>query len=667
MPIAFEETNKPTPFVLIIHFYNTSFLLCLISCFTMADLELFQSKYDLEREKRWAAPNIGNNVTLGKDSVTRSMNHDPWVDYDMVAKQGPVLEDQSEIRFLIIGGGHCGILFAYHLISSGFSPTDIVISDEAGGFGGTWYWNRYPGLTCDVEGYSYLPLLEETGFVPQHRYSKGEEIRQNVENIASKYGIHGMFCTKAKSATWDDRRKCWAVQLYRDLGTGHEELNGDFTIYAQFIMPCGGVLSSPNAPDLPGLSTLMKNKRVFHTARWDYSYTGGSPTQPDMVGLQGKTVGIIGTGATAVQVVPELAKWAKHLYVFQRTPSFCGPREQVETTPESWAKVSTHAGWQYDRMRNLSRFLNDDPELTADDDIVKDGWSGSHSFSGLIGSPRAANLTVDQVPENIDRMLKEDAERAVKFHEHIDSQVKYPDVANKLKPWYPGWCKRPTFHQSYLQAFNRPNVTLVDTDGQGVQAYTERGVLVGAGESTKEYEVDLLVLATGFDSSAGPEASPARALNIPIRGRDGRELTEKWAAEDFATLFGVATHQFPNLFFYSAQGSTGSANMTYPIYLAAKLSAKIIKEAVDQVTADTLQMEVKKDAERHYAAEAQKLGHWFTTLQHCTPTYFTAYRRPEGSAEKKSHSVGWVTGTAEYEKATDEWALQGFAGFAIEA
>lgn len=637
----------------------------------MATIDSIVNKYGEEREKRFNAISFGRGGRLKfrSSSLMNNIDQDPWADYDNLAKQTPPLRDDSEIRFLILGAGHNGILFAYHLIAAGFKASEIVVVDPAGGFGGTWYWNRYPGLTCDVEGYCYLPLLEETGFVPKHRYSKGEEIRRNVEGIAEKFGIQGMFCTKAKSADWDDTQKRWILKLSRNLGPNHQDLSGDFVVRAQFLMPAGGLFYSPSAPDAPGLEAFIKNREIFHTARWNYAYTGGSQTEPDMVNLQDKRVGIIGTGATAVQAVPELAKWAKHLYVFQRTPSYCGPREQVETSPESWAKVAGGPGWQSERMRNLNKFLNDHPEVAAEDDLLKDGWSRARQFSALIGSPRAKDITPAKVPEHLQRMLELDVGITNDLRKHVEREVEDPEVAEKLKAWYPGWCKRPTFHQDYLKAFNRPNVTLVDTDGQGISDYTDGGILVGNGEAAQEYEVDVLALATGFATTTGVDGDPSQVLDIPIRGRDGRDLTAKWKGKDFATFFGVATHDFPNLLFYTAKGATGSANTTYPLSIAAKTVAHIAQTAVKNASdASRLEVEVSKEAEQRYTGSLKQYSPWYATVASCTPTYFTDYRDPtkqDKSGNKKEPTVGWTLGTVEFENAVDKWIDGNLEGFVV--
>ncbi|GKT57890.1 phenylacetone monooxygenase [Colletotrichum tofieldiae] len=635
----------------------------------MSILESTKEKYESERDKRFnvLSNQQGARVKFRSSTLFDNLNRDPWVNYETLAASPPLLTDGSEIRFLILGG-HCGILFAYHLIAAGFSPSDIVIVDEAGGFGGTWYWNRYPGLTCDVEGYCYLPLLEETGFIPKQRYSSGEEIRQNIEFIAEKFGIQGMFCTKAKSADWDDTENRWVVKLQRDLGPKHRDLSGELVVRAQFIMPAGGIFYSPSAPDAPGLETFMENREIFHTARWNYDYTGGSPSLPDMANLRDKRVGIIGTGATAVGVVPELAKWAKHLYVFQRTPSYCGPREQAQTTPEAWEKVCTGPGWQYNRMRNFSRFLNDDPLVDTGDDLVHDGWSRSRTFSGLIGSPRAKEVTPENTEQHLRRMLENDVERASELRRHIEYEVKDPIIAEQLKPWYPIWCKRPTFHQDYLKTFNRPNVTLVDTNGQGISGYTERGILVGKDESTEEYEVDVLVLATGFATTTGVNGDPSQVLGMPTRGRSGRELTAKWNSEDFATFFGLATHDFPNFFFWTAKGATGSANTTYPLTIAAKTAAHIIKKATEKTSnVNRLVVEVSREAELNYTEAIQRYSAWFSVVPFCTPSYMTDYKDPSKNQIAQRPKAGWATGTLDYERAVDDWARGNLEGWEVRA
>ncbi|KAK8065115.1 hypothetical protein PG997_011862 [Apiospora hydei] len=451
-----------------------------------------REKYSAERAKRLATTNFAKRLEVSKDPSVRDLLQDPWADYDALAKE------------------------------AGFDPKDLVLVDNAGGWGGTCYWNRYPGLQCDVEGYCYLPLLEESGFVPQNRYSHGEEIRRNAEHIAAKFGLQGMFCTSLVAANWNESGGRWDVTLRRQLGPAHEELNAAFTISTQFLITATGPLSSMSIPALPGLDDFRQEKKVFHAARWDYDYTGGSPTAPHMPKLRDKVVGIVGTAATAVQAVPELAKWAKHLYVFQRTPTYVGPHEDSRTTPALWNTVTKGGapGWQDERIENLNLFFTDDAEVAPDMNLVQDERSRYPSLSAVWGSRRAACLGPEMAADHTEWMLQREAPHAARLRKFINQTVKDPATAEKLTPWYPGWCKRPAFNNAYLQAFNLPNVTLVDTDGQGVQTYTRHGVVVGAGESAREYALDCLVLATGFELS-GSGSNPLASSGASCRGRRG--------------------------------------------------------------------------------------------------------------------------------------------------
>ncbi|KAI8273063.1 FAD-binding monooxygenase [Colletotrichum sp. SAR11_57] len=323
---------------------------------------------------------------------------------------------------------------------------------------------------CDVEGYVYLPLLEETGYIPKHKYSYGSEIRQHLENVASTLNIRGMFGTTVQSQNCDDKVGRWIVSMVQNRGRNRDPVQ--LTVRTQFLFSAGGFLVSPHLPKLPGIQDFIQNKRLMHTARWDYNYTGGSQEKPDLSNLRDKVVGIIGTGATAVQVVPEVAKWAKKLYVFQRTPTYVSERGQKETDRATWASdVATKKGWQYERMDNLNRSLKNDP---PEKDLCNDGWSECHAFAGVIGSPKPYRGSQE---ESLASLIETDRPRAVRVRRHIEEQVMDKSVAEKLKPWYGVWCKRPAFHEEYLASFNRPNVKLVDTDGQGIEGYTSEGVL----------------------------------------------------------------------------------------------------------------------------------------------------------------------------------------------
>ncbi|EKG09415.1 hypothetical protein MPH_13557, partial [Macrophomina phaseolina MS6] len=586
-----------------------------------SSLSDLQQKYAKERSKRLRQDGLKQYADL----IGTDLAEDPFVDYDAPESQQVPIQDGGDVKFLVVGAGHSGILFAVRLIQAGFKPEDICIVDVAGGFGGTWYWNRYPGLMCDVEGYVYLPLLEESGFVPKNRYSYGYEIRANAEHITRKWGLsnRALFSTQVNHQRWDEDTGRWSVALVKNRGHGREPLA--LTVHAQFLINAAGILPTPHIPKLPGLADFRRSKQLFHSARWNYNVTGGTQENPELINLKGKRVGIIGTGATAVQIVPELAKWADQLYVFQRTPSYCGPRNQRPTDFNEWrTRVAYKPGWQFERQENFNHFITADP---VDVDLVNDGWTETQAFAGVAGNAKAAELTPDLVEEHIAAMFKLDVPRAERIRAHIDRIVKDPAVAKKLKPWYPGWCKRPTFHDHYLQAFNKPNVTLVDTDGRGVERYSENGVVVNG----IEYDLDVLVFATGFSVPRGPAP-------CPTIGRGGALLSEKFDSGDWGNVFGITTNGFPNMFFCSTGGGAPMPpNLTSTFDMLAKLVAHIVATA-SQRAEDTqrLTIEATKEAEEEYSREVRRRALWFSVSQTCTPSYFNAEGEIFGLDPKKA-------------------------------
>ncbi|KAM0301539.1 hypothetical protein ACHAPM_005769 [Fusarium culmorum] len=616
-------------------------------------------KYAEERNKRLRPEGTAQYINLA-DSDLQKLVADPWVNYEALARQDQPLQDGDSPKFLFVGAGINGITYAARLIEAGFSAQDIVLVDIAGGYGGTWYWNRYPGLMCDVEGYCYLPLLEETGYMPKHKYSFGNEIRGQCERVATHYGFRAMFSTKVDSHVWDETKGRWIVQMTQSFG--NVQPPKQMKVQAQFLFLCGGILAIPKAPAQPGLAEFSARNAIFHTSRWDYTVTGGSQEQPDLVNLKDKRVAIIGTGATSVQAVPHLAKWAKHLYVVQRTPSYCGERAQQETTPETWAKVTESGpGWQRRRMTNLNSFLVAEPEPV---DLVSDGWSKNQARSGLIGT---SSKLMEQAAtgEHIDALLKMDEPIAEELRARVDSEVHDPNTAEKLKPWYPGWCKRPTFNDDYLATFNRDNVTLVDTDGKGIDRYTERGIVVGG----RELDVDVLVLATGF--TVATQLLPEELLKASIIGRDGRLLKEKWDSSEVGTLFGVATNGFPNLFSRCGPGGPGSYNMTSGYDVTGRLIAHIIAQATkESKQPERLVIEVDRRDEEKWMAQVVKHAVWYSAVAICTPSYFNAEGKKAPTTPEKNYQQAlmatWGGGVNDYERIVTEYAkrtsdqLEGF-------
>ncbi|KAJ0382344.1 hypothetical protein COL922a_012768 [Colletotrichum nupharicola] len=535
----------------------------------MTTLETTIQKYAEERNKRLATVRTKEYASFRDDHGLHDLAVDPFIDYNNLEKGRP-LKDGDEVKFLAIGTGISCLLFAHRLIRAGFQAQEFVAVDTAGGFGGTWYWNRYPGAMCDVEGYVYLPLLEETGYIPKHKYSYGSEIRQHLENVAGTLNIRGMFVTTVQSQKWDDKAGRWIVSMVQNRGRNRDPVQ--LTVRTEFLFSAGCFLVSPHLPKLPGLQDFIQNKRLMHTARWDDNHTGGPQEKPDLSNLRDKVVGIIGTGATAVQVVPEVAKWANKLYVFQCTPTYVSERGQKETDRATWASdITTKKGWQYERMDNLNRSLTNDP---PEKDLCNDGWSECHAFAGVIGLSKPYGGSQE---ESLASLIETDRSRAERVRRHIEEQVMDKSVAERLKPWYGAWCKRPAFHEEYLASFNRPNVELVDTDGQGIEGYTSEGVLANGGQT---YPLDLLIFATGFQSVTSGDGSPSGQTGSTFTGRHGREITENWNGGEAGSLFGVATHGFPNLFFADFSHLGTSPNITSVYVNAADVVAHIISTAI---------------------------------------------------------------------------------------
>ncbi len=445
----------------------------------------------------------------------------------------------EETEALVIGGGLAGLMVSARLRQQGVK--DLRVIEKAGNFGGTWYWNRYPGAFCDVESYIYLPLLEETGYMPAHRYSMASEIRGYLQKLAERLDLYAsaLFQTTVVGLRWNEERKRWIVRT-----------NRDDEIAARFIVSCTGVLSNPKLPNIPGIETFAGQS--FHTSRWDYAYTGGDENG-NLTGLKTKRVGIVGTGATAIQVVPKVAAWAKELYVFQRTPSSVDERGNRPTDPE-WFK-SLARGWQRERVENFSSLLSGRPEPV---DLIQDGWTDIVRHV----APPAGGEAPDPAQLEIAGFRKMEMARR-----RIDQLVKDKGTAEALKPYYHYFCKRPGFHDEYLSAFNEPNVTLIDTQGRGVERMTPTGAVVNG----REYPLDCMIYATGFDFLT----DQTREAGFDIHGRDGLALSDHWR-EGPRTLHAIQTDQFPNLFFIRLSQAGNSPNFTHLVGEQSDYIAHII-------------------------------------------------------------------------------------------
>ncbi len=555
-------------------------------------LEAARERYRTERAKRLRSDGLAQYQQLAGEY--EEFDHDPWVEPGFARE--PVVEEPLVV---IVGGGFGGMLTAVNLIRQGIR--DFRIVEKAGDFGGTWYWNRYPGCMCDVESYIYMPLLEETGYMPTMKYAPATEIFEHCQRIGRRFDLypHALFQTEIASAEWDDDASRWEVTTTRD-----DQLR------ARFFLTAGGILHKAKLPAISGINDFAG--RAFHTARWDYGYTGGSPTEP-MDGLADKRVGIIGTGATSIQLVPQLARAAKEVFVFQRTPSAVGVRANAPTDVE-WFQ-GLEPGWQEERMRNFtSAVTGEKPERS----LVHDGWTE------VLWED---TQTEPGTPEEAAALERSDFETMESLRRRIDEVIEDPETAESLKPWYGKHCKRLCFHDEYLQAFNQPNVHLVDTDGRGVQQMTAAGPLVDG----RQYELDLLILASGFEVTTGLVSR----LGFDPVGRGGVRLSERWA-DGAHTLHGILSAEFPNLLVaHFIQGGFGLNFVHYLSELTEHLTWLIAACAREGITS----IEATPEAEDEWLATLWKAGEGFGRYSAtCTPSYGNSEgARTEAAARNVVH------------------------------
>ena len=505
------------------------------------------------------------------------------------AGQGQSESAVASYDAVVIGAGVAGLYQLHRLREMGLS---VRAYDTASGVGGTWYWNRYPGAQCDTASIIYMPLLEETGHIPTEKYAHAPEIQGQAKKIAQTFNLYekALFHTEVNSCTWDEAKQVWVIETDR----------GDhFT--ADFVGIGTGPLNVPKLPGIPGIETFKGHQ--FHTSRWDYGYTGGGPNG-ELTGLADKTVGIIGTGATAVQCVPHLAAGARQLFVFQRTPSSIDARDDREIDPAEFAGLQP--GWQQRRMENFTALVGG---AILDEDLVNDGWTSiPRHIKALMA--RALELGI-ALNSPYDLASLADFAKMEEIRARVEAVVEDRDTAEALKPWYDRFCKRPCFHDNYLQAFNRPSVTLVDTKGAGVEGISAGGVIADG----REYKLDCLIYSTGYDAS-----SPfAKRISFGIEGQGGTTLEEKWA-DGARTFHGYATHGFPNLFIMAHVQTGLSLNFPHMIGEQARHIAWILEQSQKR---GATRVEATLAAEEAWVTEIDAAAiSMVEALRECTPSYF---------------------------------------------
>ena len=552
------------------------------------DADQLRTRYRAERDKRLRADGNEQYVEIAGD-LARYID-DPYVE---PITRDPVHED---VEVAVVGGGFGGLLACARLRAAGVR--DLRLIEKGGDVGGTWYWNRYPGAACDVESYVYLPLLEEVGTMPTEKYSKAPEILAHSQAIARHFDIYeqALLQTEVTGVRWDDEGARWEITTNR----------GD-TIRARFLIQSNGPLHRPKLPGIPGIESFSGH--TFHTSRWDYAYTGGS-SAGGLSGLADKRVAIIGTGATAVQCVPHLGEAAHHLFVFQRTPSSIDVRAN-RPTDEEWA-ASLSDGWHKHRMDNFNALVSGG---WADEDLVMDGWTDIiGNLVALLRDGAAGEMTAESLGETMELA---DFQKMEQIRARVDAIVEDPATAAALKPWYRQFCKRPCFHDEYLPTFNRPNVTLVDTDGHGVDRITERGIVANG----VEHEVDCIIFATGFEVGT----AYARRSGYETLGRDGRTLSDAWAT-GMRSLHGMHVHGFPNCFIMGPAQSGFTVNYPHMLDEQAQHLAYIVGQAT---TSDSTMVEVTAEAEEAWIShviERSRDGAKFA--EECTPGYYNNEGKP---------------------------------------
>ena len=588
-----------------------------------ARMAVLQERYRVERDRRLIDRATDQFIHASDRRAPIDLLADP---HCPVTVREPLHVD---IEVLVLGAGWAGILAGWHLRQAGVA--DVRIIDMAGDFGGVWYWNHYPGIQCDNDSCCYLPLLEETGFVPSRKFADGPEIMRYAQSVARQAGLYegALFHTACTALRWDEQGRRWHVTTDR----------GD-RIRARFVIMGNGLITTPKLPGLPGID-LFRGK-MFHTSRWDYTYTGGSCENPVLHKLGDKRIAIVGTGATGVQAIPYLGKYAEKLFVIQRTPSTVDARANAPVDPD-WI-ASLPPGWQRERQRQFQMgAIEGLPPGGLD--VICDIWTEiNRNLANELGALR------DQ-PSQQDVMRRREAmdyRVMERLRKRVDDLVDDPATAESLKPWYRFMCKRPASNDDYYPTFNRPNVELIDVSGtRGVERMTATGFVANG----VEYPVDCVIFASGFEVTS----DLIQRWNIPvIEGIAGQSLYERWA-DGYRTLHGMSAHGFPNLFFTGFLQSGFNATTTEMINRHVEHIAYIIGQC---------QGLGYERVEPTVEAEQAWIDHIRDTridlndfADECTPSYFNG----EGDRSKKRWFAGepYGPGWAAFEALLRKWRAQG--------
>ena len=609
------------------------------------DPDALAKKYRIERDKRLRQD--GNDQYQEISGEFSYFAEDPYINKEL--ERDPF---EDEVEVLIVGGGFGGMLAAVRLREAGIDNFRII--EKGGNFGGTWYWNRYPGASCDIESYIYFPLLEETGFIPKKKYTDAAETLEYCHIICEKYQLYDNAClqTEVTSTVWDEDINRWIVST-----------NKKDKIKARFVVHSNGPLNRPKLPAIKGINNF--NGHTFHTSRWDYDYTGGD-SNGNLSNLKDKRVAVIGTGATAVQCVPHIGESAKELFVFQRTPSSIDVRNNRPTDTE-WL-LNQKPGWHQKRRDNFETLLTGGQ---VKKDLVSDGWT--EAFRLLFGNLRdkapsrfkigiwalMSVFSIDMYKSGFRKFMTKkvsdymdlanalqiaDYQKMEMVRARAEEIVNDKETAESLKPYYNQFCKRPCFHDEYLATYNRDNVHLIDTDGKGLEELSENGIIF----NDVEYEVDCIIFATGFE--VGTDYS--RRSGYQIKGVDNLTISEKWK-KGLATFHGMHSRGFPNCFFFGHAQSGFTASYTYSLDEQSIHMAYIIKEANKR---GSTRIETSKEAEESWINTIIEKARLTASFQeNCTPGYYNN----EGKINQTPQNNTYGGGPIEFFSLLRKWRSKG--------
>ena len=532
--------------------------------------------------------------------------------------------DAAAYDAVVVGAGFAGMYMLHRLRGLGFSAR---VYEQGDGVGGTWYWNRYPGARCDVESmqysYSFSDELQQQ-WDWSERYAPQPEILKYANHVADRFDLRRdiQFSTRVERAVFDEAARLWSVTTSQ----------GD-TVTARHVILATGCLSNARMPDIKGLKEFKGE--VYHTGHWPHH----------SVDFTGKRVAVIGTGSSAIQSVPVIAEQASHLTVFQRTANFSIPARNAALTTEERESFRS----RYPEIRRFAReesrngIVQELPDRGALDDgdnerraKYEERWAkGGLTFMGIYN-----NLALDKAANDT---------AAGFVRGKIAEIVRDPDTAKLLQPNdHPIGSKRICIDSDYYAAFNRPNVTLVDIKSSGIDAILPNAVRVGG----KDYEVDALVLATGFDAMTGSVAK------IDIVGRDGKTLTQKWA-EGPRTYLGLMSSGFPNLFVITGPGSPSVlSNMIVSIEQHVDWIADCIGFMRDRGFAA---MEAERDAEDKWVAHVNEVAHG--TLYPQANSWYMGANIPG----KPRIFMPYIGGVGVYRQICNDVAAKGYEGFGMTA